>query len=323
MANPLYVQILKNGPFTPMERIEESTDGDMAIPAHYTPKDPSKYTEPKKEKYEGFMDKPKESITDVFERYNKLINDLHLHDKYYEAEESSDDEQEIGTPVVSSNEQKNKEPYKQVILELEEDEFYTLDELDELDQSMAYLARKFSNIRVKKRKFFKNKGQISNKDNSWKGKTQYKSCGKIKGKSWDDSDNDEDEEFGNYALIALEQGKSSSSIIKVLNLTTIDLNASQYKDTVEKMSMEMFLIHTSLVAATEELVGQYHKKNKPCANIVIGLDYDALNNNRKVEGDKGKATISEDVPAMLRKVVSPMFQSCEVKFSEQELIIKQ
>ncbi|KAL8100545.1 hypothetical protein AgCh_032705 [Apium graveolens] len=28
--------------------------------------------------------------------------------------------------------------------------FYTLDELDELDQSMAYLARKFSNIRVKK-----------------------------------------------------------------------------------------------------------------------------------------------------------------------------
>ena len=37
--------------------------------------------------YEGFMAKPKESIIDVFERFNKLINDLQLHDKYYEAKE--------------------------------------------------------------------------------------------------------------------------------------------------------------------------------------------------------------------------------------------
>ncbi|KAL8149116.1 hypothetical protein AgCh_006209 [Apium graveolens] len=30
--------------------------------------------------YEGFMAKPKEGITEVFERFNKLINDLQLHD---------------------------------------------------------------------------------------------------------------------------------------------------------------------------------------------------------------------------------------------------
>ncbi|KAL8118766.1 hypothetical protein AgCh_016318 [Apium graveolens] len=123
-----------------MVRVEKLTDGDMFIPAHYAPKDPSQYTEPEKEKvfldsslqlilimynnivncdtvkqiwekieilcegteevrsnqrrilisqYEGFMAKPKESITDVFERFNKLINDLQLHDKYYEAEEWS------------------------------------------------------------------------------------------------------------------------------------------------------------------------------------------------------------------------------------------
>ncbi|KAL8124259.1 hypothetical protein AgCh_012052 [Apium graveolens] len=57
--------------------------------------------------------------------------------------------------------------------EEEEDEFYTLDELDELDQSMAYLARKFSNIKVKKPRFFKGKGQSFTKDNSWKGKGKY------------------------------------------------------------------------------------------------------------------------------------------------------
>ena len=33
------------------------------------------------------MAKPKESITDVFERFNKLINDLQLHDKFYDVEE--------------------------------------------------------------------------------------------------------------------------------------------------------------------------------------------------------------------------------------------
>ncbi|KAL8088143.1 hypothetical protein AgCh_038062 [Apium graveolens] len=125
MANPLYIQILKNGPFIPMVIVDESTDRDMVIPAHYAPKDPAEYTDLKKEKisldsdlqliliesfdnvmynnivncdttkqiwekieilcegteevrlnqrrilisqYEGFMAKPKESITDVFER---------------------------------------------------------------------------------------------------------------------------------------------------------------------------------------------------------------------------------------------------------------
>ena len=31
MANHLYIQILKKGPFTHMVRVEESTDGDMVI----------------------------------------------------------------------------------------------------------------------------------------------------------------------------------------------------------------------------------------------------------------------------------------------------
>ncbi|KAL8098141.1 hypothetical protein AgCh_031060 [Apium graveolens] len=39
---------------------------------------------------------------------------------------------------------KNKKPKKQFILELEDDEYYTVDELDEMDQPMIYLARKES-----------------------------------------------------------------------------------------------------------------------------------------------------------------------------------
>ena len=177
------------------------------------------------------MAKPKEGINEVFERFNKLINDLQLHDKYYEAEEvnlkfllalpnhleqkisaireerdlsritlevlygilktyelemmqrkslkahhghivdgssaliindreESEDEQDDQVSVSQDMEQKNKGPQKQVVLELEEDEYYTLDELDEMDQSMAYLARKFSNIRVKKPRFSKTRDNL-------------------------------------------------------------------------------------------------------------------------------------------------------------------
>ncbi|KAL8155673.1 hypothetical protein AgCh_000901 [Apium graveolens] len=311
MANPLYIQILKNGPFTPMVRVEEFTDGDMVIPAHYAPKDPAEYSEPEKEK--------------------------------------------------------------------EEDEFYTLDELDELDQSMAYMARKFSNIRVKKPSYFKGKGQSFNKDNSWKGKgkkpkkakkdkayleleAKYEAFLKkqqskayiAEGKSWDVSENDEDEEFGNYTLMALEQGESASSKSHVPTLTTIDLNVNQYKETIEKMSTKMFHIHTSMIAANEEnklkcaneieavlrekleknevklksfrnaseLVGKYHEKNKPCANIVIGLDYDAMNDKKKTMGDKGKAKKTENAPTFLKEVNIPIFKAYEVNFNEEELIIK-
>ncbi|KAL8090750.1 hypothetical protein AgCh_039990 [Apium graveolens] len=357
MTNHLYIQILKNGPFTPMVIVEETTDGDIVIPTHFAPKDASEYSDIEREKvsldsalqliliesldnYEGFMAKPKECITDVFERFNKLINDLQLHDKFYDVEEvnlkflltlpdhleqkisairegrdlsritlevlyrvlktyelemiqkkslragqgyvmdgssalivndgqTSNDEQRSQTPKISTSEKRVNDTKEQVILESdEEDEFYTLNELDELDKSMAYLARKFSNIRVKKPKFFKSKGQSNircfhcdelghfatecrkpkkaKKDKAYlELEEKYdallkKQQGKAyiaEGKSWDDLDNDEDEEVGNYALMALEQGDSSSSKSQVPTLTTIDLNVSQYKETVEKMSI--------------------------------------------------------------------------------------
>ena len=37
--------------------------------------------------YEGFMAKANKSITEVFERFNKLINELQLDNKYYETKE--------------------------------------------------------------------------------------------------------------------------------------------------------------------------------------------------------------------------------------------
>ncbi|KAL8131841.1 hypothetical protein AgCh_007668 [Apium graveolens] len=496
MANHLYIGILKNGPFTPVVRVEETTDGDMVIPAHYAPKDLSEYTEPEREKvsldgalqliliesldnlmynnivncdtakqiwekieilcegteevrsnqrrilisqYEGFMAKPNEGITDVFERFIKLINDLQLHDKFYDVEEvnlkfllalpdhleqkisairegrdlsritlevlygvlktyelemiqkkslragqgyvldgssavivndgqTSNNEQTSQTPEVSTSEKRVNDTKEQVIPELdEEDKFYTLDELDELDKSMAYLARKFSNIRVKKPRFFKSKGQYFNKDSSWKGKGKYtpdskngyktgsvdrsnircfncdelghfateskydallkKQQGKAyiaEDKSWDDSDNDEDEEVGNYALMALEQGDSSSSKSQQENAYLKNkLKCASEIEAVLREKLEKNEVKLKFFKNASDLIGQYHEKNKPCANIAIGLDYEGLNNKKKTVSDKEKSTETEDVPIILKKVESPLCKACEVNFSEEELIIKQ
>ncbi|KAL8119364.1 hypothetical protein AgCh_016764 [Apium graveolens] len=518
MVNPLYVQILKNGPFTRMVRVEESIDGDMVIPAHFAPKDPAEYSDPEKEKvslesslrliliesldnvmynnivncdtdkkiwekieilcegteeirsnqrrilisqYEGFMAKPKESITEVFESFNKMINYLHRHEKYYKGEEVNleflitlpdhlehkisaigegrdlsrvtlevlygilktyelemiqrqslrsgqghvvdgssalivnegqifNDEPRSHISVASTSEQRTIDSQEQVILELEKDEYYTLKELDELNQSMAYLARKFSNIRVKKPR---SNIRYFSCDELGHFATEYRKPKKVK------KDKAYLELEAKYeALLKKQQskayiaeGESSSSKSQVQTLTSTDLNVNQYKEIVEKMSTTMFHIQTSMVVANEEvrrltklneklesekqeaelltvelealkqengylknklncaneievvlrekleksevklksfkngseLVGQYHEKNKLCANIAIGLDYNTLNSKKKNTDDRGKATKSENVPAMLKNVGSPVFKTCEVNFSEEELIIKQ
>ncbi|KAL8107605.1 hypothetical protein AgCh_024134 [Apium graveolens] len=194
------------------------------------------------------MDKPKEGIIEVFERFNKLINDLKLHDKYYEAEEvnlkllltfpvhfeqkiyafregrdlsrmtlevlyvilktyelvmlqrkslksnqghvvdgtsalvandnkTSKDELKAQTPVVQAIEQKNKEPRKKP---------------KKVKKVKAYLELEAKYEALLKKQ--QGKAYIG------------------EGKSWDETDDDDGcEEYGNYALMALEQGESSAS----------------------------------------------------------------------------------------------------------------
>ena len=71
------------------------------------------------------------------------------------------------------------------------------------------------------------------------------------GKSWDDSDNDDTEEFGNLALMA-DTTESTPKSSKVSFLSTVEMSNSDYKQTIEDLSVEMFNIHTSMLAASEE-----------------------------------------------------------------------
>ncbi|KAK1378931.1 hypothetical protein POM88_025675 [Heracleum sosnowskyi] len=290
-SNPMYLDILKHGPFIPIIEIGETTVGTEIIPARHVPKDPSKYIDPEKEKialdghlqliicesmdfnmygtvahcsstkkmwdlievlcegtpevrknkkqilvsqYEAFMAQPKEGITEVFERFNKLINELKLYDKHYETEElnmkflltlpdhleprisslKEKDLTKIGFDVlygvlktyelelfqkrsiqakqglmantscalIVDNLGQRMESLKvnqvkieelevedngdetQVVYDLpEEDEFYSIDELDKMEnKSFAYMARRYPNIRFKRRQPFKSKFNSGN-----------------------------------------------------------------------------------------------------------------------------------------------------------------
>lgn len=60
---------------------------------------------------------------------------------------------------------------KIVVLEYGKKEFYTVDELDDLNKSVAYLTSKFSNIRLKRPRIFKRKDV---KINTCAGKGEYR-----------------------------------------------------------------------------------------------------------------------------------------------------
>ena len=56
------------------------------------------------------------------------------------------------------------------------------------------------------------------------------------GKSWYNTDEDEPEEYGNFALMANSNEESSGHRNEVPTLTTVELSSAQYKRTVEEMT---------------------------------------------------------------------------------------
>lgn len=176
--------------------------------------------------YETFMSKQNESITEVFERFNKLINDLQMHGKQYETKEKNlkflltlPDHLESKISAIKEGRDLSKLPLetlygilktyeleffqrKSILAnrgkmanvsnalivkepmrmersstsqkqkdeevedddveessakdESDEDEYYTIEELERMDnKSLAFMAKKFGNLRFKKNRSFK------------------------------------------------------------------------------------------------------------------------------------------------------------------------
>ncbi|KAK1360204.1 hypothetical protein POM88_044678 [Heracleum sosnowskyi] len=164
--------------------------------------------------------------------------------------------------------------------DVEDEDFYTMEELESMDNpTMAYMAKKFKNFRFKKDRSFGPQGQASKftkgssskavVGSSFKGgyktgfvdRSKFKcyNCGEpgrayvAEGKCWDESDDEDEEEYVNLALMASTDEVTSTSSSQVPSLVLLDMSIDEYKKTIKDLSAEMFNVYTSLSAANEEI----------------------------------------------------------------------
>ena len=121
------------------------------------------------------------------------------------------------------------------------------------------------------------------------------------GKSLDDSDNDDTEEYDNIALMA-DTTESTPTSSKVLLLSTVEMSNSDYKQTVEDLSVEMFNKDTSMLAANEEneklvlKVKMLETRNEELELACVGM----LDLKQKIEYLENKDKFNKEVESALR-----------------------
>lgn len=117
-------------------------------------------------------------------------------------------------------------------------------------------------------------------DNECKSKLKDKTYLVLKskyseGKCWDDNDEDEDDaEFCNYALKAINDGEAFSNN-HVPTLITVNLSVNEYKSIIKKLTVEMFHLHTSLITSNEKFAARnvmLIKKNKDLEQILFQIE---------------------------------------------------
>lgn len=81
------------------------------------------------------------------------------------------------------------------------------------------------------------------------------------GKSWDDSDSEEELQYDNFALMA-DSTDGSSPSSQVSNTNSIDMSTSDYKQTVNELNTEIYNLYTSMLASEEEIARLVLKNKK-------------------------------------------------------------
>ncbi|KAK1378017.1 hypothetical protein POM88_024761 [Heracleum sosnowskyi] len=152
-----------------------------------------------------------------------------------------------------------------VNLGVDESDYYTLEELEQMeDKTMAFQKSKYApstcfkggyktgSIEVYERKdsyedLKKENAKLKQQLEAFSGKQKGKSY-IAEGKHWDNTDSDEEEEYVNVALMA-DYSEESPQLSQVPILMTIDMSNSEYKKTVQDLSVELFNVHTSMLAS--------------------------------------------------------------------------
>ena len=133
------------------------------------------------------------------------------------------------------------------------------------------------------------------------------------GKCWDDSDNDDESiKYVNIALMD-NQDEASASTNQVPIIYLIKMSNAEYKMLVEKLTSEMFNVHTSMTAANEE-IQKLSASNSKLIDRNEHLELSLMNTEalkQEVEYLKNKIVCADQIEKVLRE-----------KLAENELKIK-
>ena len=127
------------------------------------------------------------------------------------------------------------------------------------------------------------------------------------GRSWDDTDSDEEKEHVNLALMA-DSSEESPQSSQVPILTTIDMTNSEYKQSVHDLSVELFNVHTSMLASEKEIARLVLKiKNLESKNEELMLGAVALEDLKQKNAYlENKVKVNDEIEAILRNQVSEL-----------------
>ena len=127
------------------------------------------------------------------------------------------------------------------------------------------------------------------------------------GKNWDDTDSEDEEEFVNLALMA-DSTEESTEQPQVPTLTTINMTNAEYKSTVHDLSVELFNVHTSMIAYQTENANLVKKVNKlENENEKLGLLVASLNDTlKKNEYLENKVKCNAEIEEILRSQIAEL-----------------
>ncbi|KAK1363912.1 CCHC-type domain-containing protein [Heracleum sosnowskyi] len=168
------------------------------------------------------------------------------------------------------------------------------DKKDVYEKKDSYEDLKKENVKLKQ--------QLETLSGKQKGKAYI-----AEGKSWDDTDSDEEEEYVNLALMA-DSSEESPQSSQVHILTTIDMSNSEYKKTVQDLSVELFNVHTSMLASEIEnaklvlKIKNLESKNEELMLVAVTLE-DLKQRNEYLEN---KVKCNGEIETILRKQISDL-----------------
>ncbi|KAL8115426.1 hypothetical protein AgCh_022063 [Apium graveolens] len=191
-----------------------------------------------------------------------------------------------------------------------DDDYFTHEELDNMDDSViAYMARKFSNMRFRKgnrpQRKFSSYYRVTKSGGSSQG---YQGKGK-KGRAWDDSYEEEVTHVANFALMAETSNEPELPVLTLKEEMSID----DYKGQNGALSEEIYMLYKSLNTSQKEhktLVAKCIMLEEKVEELEAACTVDTSLRD-SIKSLEHMLNLKDEIEACLRNKIAELETKCE------------